>query len=127
MFTRAALEAGGKPSTWLPPGRLVEHYGFTKQEQDAAKPRSISCLFFFCNVCLSVTGIRPARSEGGSSYHSMTYYVIARSVTRSEREPSGARNDEAAEARDKDNESKQRDYYGCTKPIAQPQDVTKRR
>ena len=26
------LEAGGKPSTWLPPGRLVEHYRNKKND-----------------------------------------------------------------------------------------------
>ena len=30
--TKQQLQAGGKPSTWLPPGRLVEHYGFSKRE-----------------------------------------------------------------------------------------------
>ena len=26
------LDAGGKPSTWLPPGRLVEHYQNKKND-----------------------------------------------------------------------------------------------
>ena len=34
------LEAGGKPSTWLPPGRLVEHYQFfSKQNSKKRRDR----------------------------------------------------------------------------------------
>ena len=39
VFQKSRLAAGGKPSTWLPPGRLVEHLQktITNKEKQASE------------------------------------------------------------------------------------------
>ena len=49
-FRRRQLEARGKPSTWWPRGKLVEHYGFWKREvpsKAATNLREIFSIFVY--------------------------------------------------------------------------------